>query len=325
MVLVPARTTSTQGVHAHTHTHMLRSCTLLSHRRQTKSLYGAAGKLPKSGKPMELLTGLADANALAQAAMELLAEPSLAVPQLPPSGEQGSDDKGRTLPPAPPPPQRGSVLPVPEPLQRLFPGGGGGSDGTSGVLQRLLSQALESLDTSCTLGAGQPDSAGQQLPLRVSPDIDFGTVAVSRLEGEQLLQAAASVAAGLPSSHGIARSHAGSERVASQAGSLLDLLHLSSQQQRSQGKAASLQSSSAPAGAGSTAGRGTAPSQGSPGGSVLHFRQLLVENTSPAEPLWLLGGIAAPAFPHTLAAVDDARLFWLEGGRDRQGGGGPGR
>lgn len=232
--------------------------------------------------------------------MELLADPSLAVPRLPPSAELGSDAGARALPLPPPPPQRGSVMPAPEPLQQLFPGSG---KGASGLLQQLLGRALERLEVSCSLAAGLPDGDGQQLPLRVSPDIDFGTVAVSRLESEQLLQAAASVAAGLPASAGAtAPGHA-----AAAAGSMLDLLHLSSRQHRPPRQAGSLPPGSAAPAAGGAADAAA--------GSVLHFRQLVVENTSTDGALWLLGGIAAPAFNHTLAAVDDARLFWLEGGR----------
>ncbi|KAL4430621.1 hypothetical protein ABPG75_005877 [Micractinium tetrahymenae] len=280
-------------------------------------LCGASGKVPKSGnaKHVTLLEGQADAGALAQAVMELLADPSLAAPNLPSDAVQSGSDAGRLLPPAPPPPQRGSIVPAPEPLQRLFPGGGGSSSkGASGLLQQLLSDALQRLDASSALAAGQADSGGQQLPLHVSPDIDFGTVAVSHLASAQLLQAAASAAAGLPScGSGAAHSHAG--RTAAAAGSLLDLLHLSSQQRWQQHRAGSRPPSSMPAAASTTAEVGSDDAQGTPAGSVLHFRQLVVENTSKADALWLLGGIAAPAFPHMLAAVDDARLFWLEGHR----------
>ncbi|KAL4423314.1 hypothetical protein ABPG77_006109 [Micractinium sp. CCAP 211/92] len=283
------------------------------------NICGASDTLPNSGKPrpgVKLLEGLSDADALAQAVMELLAHPSLAAPRLLAGSEQGGDAGRRSLPPPPPPPQRGSVVPAPEPLQRLFPGGAGAGKGATGVLQQLLSQALERLDASCALGAGQPGSGGQQLPLHVSPDIDFGTVAVSRLAGEHLLQAAHSVAAGLPSSGNTAHSYAATAGAASHAGSLLDLLHLASQEQRPRCQAGSLQSSGAATAADSGAGNTNSDvAPGSPAGSVLHFRQLAVENTSPSDTLWLLGGIAAPAFPHTLAAVDDARLFWLEGHR----------
>lgn len=252
--------------------------------------------------------------------MELLAHPSLAAPRLLAGPEQGGDAGRLSLPPPPPPPQRGSVVPAPEPLQRLFPGGAGAGKGATGVLQQLLSQALERLDASCALGAGQPGSGGQKLLLHVSPDIDFGTVAVSRLAGEQLLQAAHSVAAGLPSSGSTVRGYAATAGAASQAGSLLDLLHLASQEQRLRCQGGSLQSSGAATAADSGAGNTNSDvAPGSPAGSVLHFRQLAVANTSHSDTLWLLGGIAAPAFPHTLAAVDDARLFWLEGGCGREG------
>lgn len=230
-----------------------------------------------------------------------------AEPQL--QSAAGSASK-RVLPPAPPPPLRGAVVGVPPTLRPLFGGGSGGQ-----LLQRLLRQAVAELATALSLGAvhsgsGLPPAIAGQQPaetLVVGGDIDFGTVPVSCLTAQQLVEAAAAAAAGLP--HQAEHSSPAAEA----AGSLLDLLHLAStpQQQQPGSAAGGSQVHSASSGGSSTLLGGGAAAAGGP---VLHFRQLVVENRSSGDELWLLGGVAAPSFPHTLAAIDDARLFWLDGG-----------
>lgn len=239
---------------------------------------------------------------LAKATLQLMVDASLAAPELPPPAADGK----RALPPAPPPALRGSVAGVPDPLRPLF--GSGGGSGPSALLRRLLRDAVESLPASTALAVGpSPGCQEPPLPLVVSPDIDFGTVAVSRLTARHLVEAAASAASGLPSGGGSAAAAAG--------GSLLDLLHLaSSPQQAGAGAAqAPLQTAEQPGGSSSERpAEGLAAGGGRPG-SVFHFRQLVVDNCSSGDEVWLLGGVAAPSLPHTLAAVDDARLFWREG------------
>lgn len=241
----------------------------------------------------------------------LAGNPSLAEPCLP----DGAGGGGKhALPPPPPPPLRGAVVDVPPALRPLFGGGSGGQ-----LLQRLLRQAVAELPTALALAA--PHSGGSKAPqadsgqqaaetLVVGGDIDFGTVPVCRLTAAQLVDAAAAAAAGLPAD---AASSSSSSLGAAAAGSLLDLLHLASAPQQQQQPASSVaEGSQMPsAGGGGTALGGSAAS---PSGPVLHFRQLVMENRSVGDELWLLGGIAAPSFPHTLAAIDDARLFWLDGG-----------
>jgi hypothetical protein len=226
---------------------------------------------------------------LTAAALDIIADSSITAPVLPAAAAPGTGDR-RVLPPAPPPALRGSVVPVPDPLQSLF--AGGGSAGR--LLEQLLREAVANLGTSAALAAAQP--AGSQLdqqqwqqiqlPLVVSPDLDFGTLAVSTITAGELITAAASAAEGLPQHHGAgSMAHVG-------AGSLLDLLHLSAAAQQPQQQGATHADAALP---------------------VLHFRQLLVENCSSSDEVWLLGGVAAPSFPHTLAACDDAHLFWRDG------------
>ena len=248
------------------------------------------------GKAHAVLPRDGSAAEVEQAALLLCHDPSRAKPEV--AAAAASDSKA-TMPPAPAP--RGSVAPTPDALRGLF---GEGSGGSGGVLRQLLMRALEALDAATALGGGQPDSTGQQLPLVISPGLDFGTVAVSRLGGEQLVRAAASVAAGLPAAgSGGNSSAAAAAAAAPHAGSLLDLLHLATEQQQSRPQQA---------GGGVTAAA-------LPALPALHFRQLLIENNSRHDSLWLLGGVAAPALPHTLAAMDDGRLFWLDGGRGAGG------
>ncbi|PRW57862.1 helicase MOV-10 [Chlorella sorokiniana] len=238
----------------------------------------------------------------------LVYDPSCAEPHLPPAA---GDASKRALPPAPPPPLRGAVVDVPPALRPLFGGGAGGQ-----LLQRLLRQAVAELPTALALGAAHSGS-GQRLgdegqppaeTMVVGGDIDFGTVPVTRLKADQLVEAAAAAAAGLP------QAADGSSLGGTAAGSLLDLLHLASapqqQQQASCAAAADSHAYSASSGSGSGSTLLGAAAQGGP---VLHFRQLVVENRSSSDELWLLGGVAAPSFPHTLATIDDARLFWLDG------------
>lgn len=267
-----------------------------------------ARKGPKKPDPLCALLP-SDPSELEADLAHLACEPSRAEPHLPAAPGSGSK---RTLPPAPPPPLRGAVVDVPPAMRPLFSGGSGGR-----LLQRLLRQAVAELLTALALG--RPHS-GSELPpvndgqkpwqtLVVGGDIDFGTVPVSCLTAEQLVQAAAAAAGGLPreADGGGRNSSSSGLGAAAAAGSLLDLLHLaSSPQQQPVGSTAGgsqAQSGSTPLGASAAA----------PGGPVLHFRQLVIENCSTRDELWLLGGVAAPAFPHTLAAVDDARLFWLDG------------
>ncbi len=265
-----------------------------------------ARKGPKKPDPLCALLP-SDPSELEADLAHLACEPSRAEPHLPAAPGSGSK---RTLPPAPPPPLRGAVVDVPPAMRPLFSGGSGGR-----LLQRLLRQAVAELPTALALG--RPHSGSETPPVNdgqkpwqtlvVGADIDFGTVPVSCLTAEQLGEAAAVAAGGLP------READGSGRISSglgaaaAAGSLLDLLHLaSSPQQQPAGSAAGgsqAHSSSTPLG----------DSAAAPEGPVLHFRQLVIENCSSGDELWLLGGVAAPVFPHTLAAVDDARLFWLDG------------
>jgi len=257
-------------------------------------------------RKVHLLQTKVPADMLPQAVMQLVVDPTLATPQLEPAAEAGAAGKLQ-LPPAPLPAVRGSITAVPDPLLGLFGSPGGSSNdssrsrgGASKLLRELLKDALARFEVTTSLAAGQPDSGSEgrqvQLPLRVSPNIDWGTVEVAFLAGEHFMEAAASAAGALPP---VAANGSGVGRQAAAAaagGSLLDLLHLSAvQQQQQQGRLNGYGSASQPAAA-----------------SVLHFRQLVVENTS-SDAVWLLGGIAAPSYPHTLAAVDDARLFWLEG------------
>lgn len=271
--------------------------------------------LTKSKKLTSLLPGPVTGSGGMEADLaRLVFDRSCAEPQL--QSAAGSASK-RVLPPAPPPPLRGAVVGVPPTLRPLFGGGSGGQ-----VLQRLLRQAVAELPTALSLGAVHSDGglppaiAGQQPAetLVVGDDIDFGTVPVSCLTAQQLVEAAAAAAAGLP------HQAYGSSPAGAEEGSLLDLLHLAStpQQQQQQGSAAGgSQAHSASSGGGSSSLLGG--SAAAAGGPVLHFRQLVVENRSSADELWLLGGVAAPSFPHTLAAIDDARLFWLDGGWLRAG------
>lgn len=144
-----------------------------------KSLNGTKTK----GKGVLVLPAQTDLPTLAQAVLGLVADPSTASPQLPPGAAQGGAGSSgqRVLPPAPAPALRGSIVPVPDPLQPLFAANDG--EGGKGLLHRLLAGALERLDVATALAAGQADSQGGQLPLRVGPDLDYGTVAVSCLPG----------------------------------------------------------------------------------------------------------------------------------------------
>ena len=240
---------------------------------------------------MILVLNAAAAAPLTAAALDIVADPGSIDPVLPAAAVPGGPDMGarRSLPPAQPPALRGSVVPVPDPLQPLFAGGGSGGR----VLEQLLREAVANLGTSTALAAAQPagsqlDQQQMQLPLAVSPDLDFGTLAVSTLTAGELVEAATGAAEGLPQKHGAGgMAHGG-------AGSLLDLLHLSAAGQQTQ-----QQQAATPAAASAL--------------PVLHFRQLLVENCSSSDEVWLLGGVAAPSFPHTLAACDDAQLFWRDG------------
>ena len=272
----------------------------------------AAGKKPTAKKPRSI--GPQDATTpeqLAADALLLALDPSRAQPELP--AAEGSSRVERTLPLAPPPPLRGAVVDVPPPLRPLF--GGSGSPGGR-LLQRLMRDAVAGLDAATALGvphggSGPPQASEGQPPadtLAVSPDIDFGTVPVSRLAAGQLVEAAAAAAAGLPRDASSSSGGSSSGFGTAAAGSLLDLLHLASSPQQQGGTAAT----PLPGGAPLTAASGA---EAQAGGPVLHFRQLVIDNCSSCDELWLLGGVAAPAFPHTLAAIDDARLFWLEGGR----------
>jgi hypothetical protein len=243
------------------------------------------------GKRVILVLNAAAAAPLTAAALDIVADPGSIAPVLPAAAVPGGPDIGarRSLPPAQPPALRGSVVPVPDPLQPLFAGGGSGGR----VLEQLLREAVANLGTSTALAAAQPagsqlDQQQMQLPLAVSPDLDFGTLAVSTLTAGDLVEAATSAAEGLPQKHGAGgMAHGG-------AGSLLGLLHLSAAVQQTQ-----QQQAATPAAASAL--------------PVLHFRQLLVENCSSSDEVWLLGGVAAPSFPHTLAACDDAQLFWRDG------------
>jgi hypothetical protein len=217
------------------------------------------------------------------AAFQLAADASLALPQLPAEAALG----GRALPPPRPPPARGSIMDLPESLRPLFDGTGDGS----GQLKQLLTAALENLPVATALAQAPAPPGSAQLPLVVSPDIDFGTVCVASLAAADLADAAGAAAASLPPLPGL------SAAAGPTTGSLLDLLHLSA----------------VPHG-GRAAPAGDASAAPSPRPApVLRFRELVVENAGASEPVWLLGGVAAPAFPHTLAALDDASLFWLDG------------
>ncbi|EFN55641.1 hypothetical protein CHLNCDRAFT_133825 [Chlorella variabilis] len=245
----------------------------------------------KISKHIPLWTVAHGVAAVEAQALKLALEPGIAAPELPAAGGDGN---GAALPPPPPPAVRGSVLDLPERLRPLFRGGASG-----GLLERLLRDALGSLPTATALAAPSARQGTAQLPLSVSPDIDFGTVCVSCLPAGALVEAAEAAASALPQAAGQAAKAAGAG-----AGSLLDLLHLSAP---SAGRPASAGAGLARAGGagGNGSSSSTAP--------VLHFRQLVVENTGSSEEVWLLGGIAAPSFPYTLAAIDDARLFWLDG------------
>ena len=59
-------------------------------------------------------------------------------------------------------------------------------------------------------------------------------------------------------------------------------------------------------------GRRVAVTPPSKDGSV-HPAMIVAAAEAGLDELWLLGGVAAPSFPHTLATIDDARLFWLDG------------
>ena len=280
------------------------TCCWLPRLEQERPLVAATDE--KISKHIPLWTVAHGVAAVEAQALKLALEPGIAAPELPAAGGDGN---GAALPPPPPPAVRGSVLDLPERLRPLFRGGASG-----GLLERLLRDALGSLPTATALAAPSARQGTAQLPLSVSPDIDFGTVCVSCLPAGALVEAAEAAASALPQAAGQAAKAAGAG-----AGSLLDLLHLSAP---SAGRPASAGAGLARAGGagGNGSSSSTAP--------VLHFRQLVVENTGSSEEVWLLGGIAAPSFPYTLAAIDDARLFWLDGeaaaGQQRQQAGGLG-
>ena len=200
---------------------------------------------------------------------------------------------GVLLPPAALPRPLAQLRPLSPPLRSLFVSDGGGC---SPQLQQLLSIALQELPTATSLCAGGDPTC--PLPLVVSGAVDFGTVPVTALSPDDVAATAAALAAAAaPASNGSA-ARGSSNRV---AGTLLDVLHL-------------LADASLP-GQGST----EQPRSGTPQ-SALRFREVLLSHEGPAgsEDVLVLGGVAAPHFPHTFAALDSASLFW-EGAYTRVG------
>ena len=222
-----------------------------------------------------------EADALAAAAQALALVPAAARPRL--AHAAGGSAQ---VPPPPPPPPVGSIVPLPGPLRELMASTGEGS-----ALRRLLAEALRGVDGALALAHGNPGAP--PLDVRVWPaSIDFGVVQVVDVSPRDLRAVADSVASAL-------ESRSGGAGTGGDGSSLLHLLQLTGaparppdprQQQR-------------PAEAGSPAA--SLDSQ-----PLLHFRALTVENASDCEPVWLLGGVAAPHYAHTLAALDAGRLFW---------------
>lgn len=254
---------------------------------------------------------VAGAETLEAQVMQLVLDPSLAALNTNPAN--GGAQQAQALPPPQQPaPTRGALSQPPEPLRQLFLGGDGGK-----LLEQLLRHALtkDALPVAAALAPWRPDEATvcqqqqQQLPLSVSPDVDFGTVCVASLDAEALQASAASVAAGLPRGGGRAQ--------AASAGSVLDLLHLSA---AAGGAGGSGLRHLGGASGSSNASTGAAMQPVSTAAPVLHYRQIVVDNKSEAAAgppgatdIWLLGGMAAPSFPHTFTVLDDACLFWLDG------------
>ena len=158
--------------------------------------------------------------------------------------------------------------------------------------------------------------AAQGLGLEVGPSIDFRVQQVAPASGQALQELATAVAAQWAPAAGNSLASAGS---AGLCPSLLDLLHLlphTAEEQPSSRGGAGARGATAPPDAAAAAvaavagpaggGKATAP--------LLRFRTLVVSNRS-SEEVWLLGGVAAPQLPHTLALVDDSRLFLADGGR----------
>eukprot|EP00887_Chlorella_sp_A99_P008046 scaffold12.g8046.t1 len=268
---------------------------------------------------------------LALAAQRLALEPRLAAPKL---AAVADGRRGGLPPPPPPPPARGAVAPLPAALRHVM-----GETGEGGPLRRLLAAAVAGLETSAALAQG-PSAAssaggaggtsGACRPgLQVGPDIDFGVVPLVAPSASELEAVAASVACQWAAGSGGDR---GAEPT-----SLLQLLMLDgplagsaapSATASSSGAGAAEPAAAAPAAedaargggaAGGTAGRGGGAGGAGPSSlssPLLHFRQLTVDNRGEEEVL-LIGGVAAPRYPHTLAAIDEAQLFWTTEGQHR--------